>query len=99
MGIRTSNALNGMIYEKALKFSLIRSVEHSQGSLVNHIQVDSEKLFYFGIGIGQTILLPLTLVIGVYFMWIAVGISFLSGMAMLFLIIFANSAIGKKTVK
>jgi len=99
MGIQTSNAINGLVYEKALKFSLIRSVEHSQGSLVNHIQVDSEKLFYLGNGIGHTLLLPMSIVVGIYFMWDAVGISFLSGIAVLGLNAIVNYYISKKDYK
>jgi len=96
MGIRTSNAINGLIYEKSLKFSLIRSVEHSQGSLVNHLQVDSATLFYLGMGVGGTIVLPFTLGIGIYFMWAAVGISFLSGIGILILVGIANFVLGNR---
>ena len=99
MGIRSSNAVNGLVYEKALKFSLIRSVDHSQGTLVNHIQVDSGKLFYLGMGIGHTLLLPMTLTVGVYFMWAAVGISFLSGIGVLVLIGILNFVISKNWFK
>ena len=78
VGINTSNAVNGLVYEKALKFSLIRSVDHSQGSLVNHIQVDSEKLYELEVAIGGSMTMPLLIAIGLYFMYIAVGIFILS---------------------
>ena len=99
LGIRTSNAVNGLVYEKALKFSLIRSVEHSQGSLVNHIQVDSEKLFYLGMGVGHTLLLPITVSVGIYFMWAAVGISFLSGIGVLIVVSGINYILSKQDFK
>lgn len=99
MGIRTSNAINGLIYEKSLKFSLIRSVEHSQGSLVNHLQVDSATLFYLGMGVGGTIVLPFTLGIGIYFMWAAVGISFLSGIGVLIVVSGINYILSKQDFK
>ena len=81
--VRTSNAINGMIYEKILRFSLIRSVEHNSGSLVNHIQVDSGRMDWVGWYLSNVINLPINLGIGLYLMWDAVGISFLSGMGVL----------------
>jgi len=99
LGINTSNAVNGLVYEKALKFSLIRSAEHFQGGLVNHIQVDSGKLFNLGIGIGGSIVLPISIAIGIYFMWAAVGISFLSGIGVLIIMSGVNFWIGMKFFK
>ena len=96
MGINTSKAINGIIYEKSLKFSLIRSADHSQGSLVNHIQVDSEKLYYLGLALGGVITLPILIAAGVFLMYSAVGISFLSGIGVIFIMGLINFAVGKK---
>ena len=81
--MRTSNAINGMIYEKILRFSLIRSVEHNSGSLVNHIQVDSGRMDWAAWYLSNVINLPVILGVGIYLMYVAVGISFLSGMGVL----------------
>jgi len=64
----------------------MRSVEHSQGSLVNHIQVDSETLYYMGMGLTNIVVLPISIGLGIYFMWSAVGVAFLAGLGMLILI-------------
>ena len=95
MGIRTSNAVNGLVYEKSLKFSLMRSAEHSQGSLVNHIQVDSDKLYNLGVAMGGVVILPLLIGVGIYFMWAAVGISFLAGIGVLVIMGAVNFCVGK----
>ena len=75
--------MNGAIYEKILRFSLIRSVEHSAGSLINHIQVDSESLNYAAWSLTNVSTLPVVLTVGIYLMWISVGASFLSGLGVI----------------
>ncbi len=99
LGIRTSNAVNGLVYEKSLRFSLLRSAEHSQGSLVNHIQVDSDKLYNLGLAMGGTMILPLLIGVGIYFMWAAVGISFLAGIGVLIIMGAVNFCVGKSYFK
>ncbi len=99
MGINTSNAINGLVYEKALRFSIIRSPEHSQGSLINHIQVDSQKLYYLGMAVGGVVVLPLMIGVGIYFMWAAVGYSFVAGIGVLVIMSGVNFVVGKKYFK
>ena len=99
LDIKTSNAVNGLVYEKILKFSLIRSVDHSQGSLVNHIQVDSDTLYELGIATGGSMTMPLLIAIGLCFMYIAVGISFLAGVGVLLIMTLINYVINKKYLK
>jgi len=50
-------------------------------------------------GIGGTIILPITLGIGIYFMWAAVGISFLSGIGVLILVGLVNYLASTKSFK
>jgi len=87
--------VNGMIYEKTLRFSLMRSVEHNQGSLVNHIQVDSMRLIYMAWQLTNIINLPVIFGAGIYFMWAAVGISFLSGVGVLIIMGLINFGFSK----
>jgi len=58
--------------------------------------VDSDKLFYLGNGIGGSIILPMTVSVGIYFMWTAVGLSFLSGIGVLVLVTILNYYFSKK---
>jgi len=95
LGIRTANAVNGVIYEKTLRFSLMRSVDHNQGSLVNHIQVDSNRLTYLAWQLSNILNLPLIFGVGIYFMWAAVGISFLSGLGVLLIMGLVNFIFSK----
>ena len=89
-GVKSANAVNGMIYEKILRFSLIRSAEHNTGSLINHIQVDSERLSYTAWDLSHVITLPVVLSVGIYFMWASVGISFLSGLGVILIMSLVN---------
>ena len=61
---------------------------------MNHIQVDSEKLYYLGVAIGGTIVFPLLIIVGVYFMWTAVGLSFLAGIGVLLITAAINFCVG-----
>jgi len=97
--IKSANAVNGVIYEKILRFSLIRSVEHNAGSLVNHIQVDSERLNYTAWDLANVITLPVVLSVGIYFMWVSVGISFLSGLGVILVMSLINFVFSKMYFK
>jgi len=96
LGINTSKAINGLVYEKSLKFSLIQSAEHSQGSLINHIQVDTEKLYSLGLALGSAVTLPVLIGVGIYFMYMAVGIAFLPGIGVILLMTIVNFLVGKR---
>jgi len=97
--IRTSNAVNGVIYQKILRFSLIRSVDHNAGSLVNHIQVDSESLNYTAWSLVNVVTLPVVLGIGIYLMCVAVGTSFFSGMGVIVVMSLVNFVFSKMYYK
>ena len=94
-GVKTENAVNGMIYDKILRFSLMRSAEHNAGSLVNHIQVDSSRLTYAAWELSSVINLPITLGVGVYLMWASVGITFLSGVGVILMMSLVNFVFSK----
>jgi len=84
-----------MIYEKILRFSLMRSVDHNAGSLVNHIQVDSQRLTYAAWELTSVINLPVTLGVGIYLMWVSVGITFLSGLGVILVMSLINFVFSK----
>ncbi len=87
--------MNGVIYAKTLRFSLMRSAEHNQGSLVNHIQVDSERLAEIAWEISNVMNLPVILGVGIYFLWVSVGISFLSGLGVILVMSLINTIFTK----
>ena len=90
-----TNSVNAMIYHKALKFSIIRSKEHSVGSLVNHIQVDSIKLSYLSQIIAGVIILPLQMLVSLFLMYLLVGVAFLPGISILIVMGIINYFLGK----
>lgn len=93
------NGINGLVYEKCLKFPLIRSTEHSFGSIVNHIQVDSQKLSEIGWILEGFFVVPISMAIGFYFMYTSVGLSFLTGIGVILLMMWLNYGIGKKFLR
>ena len=94
-----TNAINSYIYYKSLSFSLIRSQNHSIGSLINHMQVDAMKLDYLFQVISGVIIFPLQLAAGIYIMYYLVGIAFLPGFGIILLMSVVNYGLGKLYMK
>ena len=90
------NGANGLIYEKALRFSLLRSPDHSFGSLMNNIQADSSKLCNIAWVMEGIFVFPATMLTGFYLMYNAVGLSFLAGLGVIILMAGVNYLLGKK---
>lgn len=44
LGVQFKSALVGLIYSKAMKISIIRSKDHSEGSIINYFEVDCDRL-------------------------------------------------------
>lgn len=91
--------MNSLVYEKSLRFSLIRSAEHSVGSLINHIQVDSQKLQLLGEALGNVIALPILILVGIYLMYSAAGLSFLAGIGVLLIMVVVILFVGRRYTK
>ena len=91
-----TNGVNAMIYHKTLNFSIIRSKEHSVGSLINHMQVDSMKLSYLSQIISGVIIFPLQLIFGLCIMYSLVGIAFLPGIGIITVMGIVNYFLGKR---
>ena len=77
----------------------MRSTEYSVGSLINHIQVDSQKLYLLGEALGNVIALPIMIAFGVFLMYTAVGISFLAGIAVLAIMLAITLLVGRRYSK
>ena len=90
-----TNGVNAMIYHKTLNFSIIRSKEHSVGSLINHMQVDSIKLTYLSQILADVIIFPLQMLVGLFIMYKLVGIAFLPGICIIIVMGIINYFLGK----
>lgn len=96
LGINFKNSINSIVYDKLMRFSLMRSIDHSTGSLINHIQVDSEKIYNLAMAIGGSIILPLQIGVGIFMMCEVIGWAFWSGLGVIILMGGVNFLIGKR---
>lgn len=69
LGQKLSNAASIAIYDKALKVSMLADKSISQGTLINLMQVDAEKLSYVPNMVLQLFFLPIQIVISVVIMY------------------------------
>ena len=86
--------MTAMIYDKITKFSLMRAIEHSTGSIVNHVQVDADKIYNLCVAIGGSIIMPLQIGFGVYLTCSIVGKAFLAGVGVIVVMGLVNVYIG-----
>lgn len=93
-GINLKNSMTAMIYDKITKFSLMRAIEHSTGSIVNHVQVDADKIYNLCVAIGGSIIMPLQIGFGVYLTCSIVGKAFLAGVGVIVVMGLVNVYIG-----
>ena len=75
-------AIDSALFEKVLKFSLLRTTEYSPGDLVNLLIVDTLKIFdaierIDGLSSGPPVLL-----LSIFFMYEQIGASFIGGFIM-----------------
>jgi len=96
LGFKVSNSVIAMIYDKSLKFSLMKSKSRTLGSITNHIQVDAQTLFTVSLVIAGAAVFPLQLIIGIIILSTQVGMSFLSGFAVMVLGTVINAFLGKR---
>ena len=65
------------MYQKVLKFPLMRNQEYSSGSLINHLLVDVEKTSKILYHVPQLAQFPIMLILGIYLIYTAVGMAFI----------------------
>jgi len=76
---RMKSVLAAAIYEKVLRFSLLRSSDYSPGDLTNLLVVDTHKLYLCMIRIHSMFVFPMLLLQSIVFMYTQVNVSFLAG--------------------
>jgi len=99
MGISVVGTLSMAIYEKCLKYSLLRSKDYNEGKLVNLMQTDLEVIIYLFYNIFAVIFLPIQIVAGLLIMFYYVGLAFLAGLAVIVIMGVINYLTGKVYIK
>jgi hypothetical protein len=95
MGINITNSLTGLIYKKALKFSLMRSLDHSSGSVMNYVQVDAQKFMQMT-GFFSMISFPVTIVIGSYLLYNYIQFALIPGLVVMGLLSYWNYVLAER---
>ena len=90
-----NSAISAAIFQKALKISILRSKDHSVGSLVNHMQIDAQKLVYLSVYLSTIVIFPFQLAVGIAILYYVVGISFSIGLGIIIFMGFLDFINGK----
>lgn len=83
LGANLKYGMVGIIYNKALRVSIIRSKEFSVGSIVNNYEIDCEKLHEAMSSVQDIIILPLQIIIGVVIVYFIAGYAVVGGLMMI----------------
>lgn len=90
LGIKSSNALISMIYQKQLRLSGATNKKFGSGQIANFIQVDAYMITRMTYQMGRVAQMPILLMYCFIMLFIKLGLTFLTGIGV-FLIGFATN--------
>lgn len=96
LGVKLRSSLIGLVYSKTLSISLIRSKDHSIGSIVNLYEIDCEKVEKMITLLKDLFVIPIQILIGIGIIYYLVGLSFLAGLAMMGLVSLSTYLVSAK---
>lgn len=99
VGLKSYNAINGLIYDKTLRYSLIRSKDQSLGQIMNYMQVDANKLLWITYQFSALVSMPAQIILAIIMMYQFIGISFVAGVIVIGLGGVINFYLGKRYMK
>ncbi|KAL4454971.1 hypothetical protein ABPG74_006353 [Tetrahymena malaccensis] len=99
LGFDLTNTVSVALLEKSLRYSLLSTDDYKVGTLVNMIQVDGQRLQFLCNQLSSICFLPLQIGFGLYLMSDTIGISFLFGVAVMFIMGVVNYFIGRFGLK
>lgn len=83
LGYNLSNSLSLLIYEKSLKHPVLCLKKYSVSEIINYSQVDAQRMTYMGFQLTSLLFSPIMVFVGLWLMYNFIGISFLSGIAVM----------------
>ncbi|KAM3143255.1 hypothetical protein pb186bvf_004587 [Paramecium bursaria] len=98
IGYEAMTVVSLEIMAKALKVSFQSNRSHTNGQVLNLMQVDAAKLILVTTYISSVALIPLQLGVSFYLMYRLIGISFVAGLIIIFLAIFVNVLLGRMLI-
>mmetsp|Transcript_24839 Transcript_24839/g.17548 ORF Transcript_24839/g.17548 Transcript_24839/m.17548 type:complete len:109 (+) Transcript_24839:546-872(+) len=94
-GVKSTNAMIALIYEKQFKISSATNKKFSQGEMVNFVQVDAMKLYWLSTIAPTVFKLPPLLLVCFIFLFIWLGWAFFSGVIVFIITFYFNMKISK----
>ncbi len=91
--------MNMLIYAKSLKYSPIADKKFAEAEILNYSQTDVERLTYIGYHLSAILYGPIQIIFGLVMMYLFIGVSFFSGVAVLVIVLLINFSLIKKTNK
>lgn len=98
-GVKSTNAMIALIYEKQFKISTASNKRFSQGEMVNFVQVDAMKMYWLSTIAPQIFKLPPLLLVCFIFLFYWLGYAFFAGVAVFVFTFFFNMKISKTSAK
>ena len=99
IGVKSTNAMISLIYQKQLKISSSGNKKFSQGELVNFVQVDAQKMQFISENLAYMAKYPIIFIVCFTLLSLYIGASFLSGLGVFFIAFVINSIISKKQAR
>jgi ATP-binding cassette subfamily C (CFTR/MRP) protein 1 len=85
-----------MIYNKSLKYSTLSDKRFSEAEIINYSQTDAERLTYAGFQLAALFYGPLQILFALIMMYFYVGVSFLTGVSVVTIIMTINYFMSKR---
>lgn len=94
IGVKSTNCLIAMIYQKQLRLSAATNKRFAQGEITNFVQVDSYQLLWVCFDLADVLQVPIVFAYCFTMLFYTLGLSFFSGVAVFVVAFMTNVAIG-----
>jgi ABC-type transport system involved in cytochrome bd biosynthesis fused ATPase/permease subunit len=99
IGVKSTNAMIALIYEKQLKISSATNKKFTQGEIVNFIQVDAQKLQLISENLAYMAKYPIVFLICFTLLFFYIGPSFFAGLFVFLIAFVINTFISKMSAR
>lgn len=90
IGVNSTNALIGLIYEKQLRMSSATNKKFTTGEIINFVQTDAQKLFFLSGYLPQVATIPFLLIFTMTVLFVKLSWTFFGGATVLMIGFFTN---------
>lgn len=99
LGLKTKFCLSNLTIRKTLKISFNQHQKYNLGEIINLGTVDSNKFSSITDYLLYILSMPITLIIGLFYMYYLVGVSLFIGLFAMAVLMFINIYVVKKGIK